>query len=90
MLLSEGFCHAAMSHVSTLDSYPSGEWGPRAHAGLKTWARLPGVRMSNGEVRDPCEEVSDRTHGGPDPAHGGPYYILAGPGPAFAGRDMLV
>jgi hypothetical protein len=38
LLPVEGFYHVPTCHMTTLDLCLSGEWGPRAHVGFKTWS----------------------------------------------------
>jgi hypothetical protein len=59
LLPAEGLFHA-------LDVYPSGEQGPRAHAGLKSW---PSYRGPNGicGCLGPTYGGLDDIRGGPDP-----------------------
>jgi hypothetical protein len=64
LLLAKGLCHAPMGHMAALDPYSSEEWGPTAHAGLKTCA-LP--------VGGP-----DARQGGLEPAHRGLDIIRGG------------
>jgi hypothetical protein len=74
-----------MGHVAAPDPCPSGEWGPRAHAGLKTWA-LPagGLNARQGGPR-PAHRGLDDIRGGSGPAHRGLDDIRGGPGPAHGG-----
>jgi hypothetical protein len=69
-------------HVAALDPYLSGERGPRAHAGLKSWdplAKGPDVKRGGPE---PSYGVSSIRRG-QGPAYGGPDDIRRGPGPTY-------
>jgi hypothetical protein len=63
LLPAEGLFHA-------LDVYPSGEHGPRAHAGLKSWPPLSGPNGICGGS-GPTYRGLDDIRGGPNPISGG-------------------
>jgi hypothetical protein len=60
LLPAEALCHAPTGHVVASDLCLSGEWGLRAHAGLKTWPLLGGG--SDDTLGGPGSTCGVRTH----------------------------
>jgi hypothetical protein len=78
-----------MGHMAAPDLYPSGEQGPRAHAGLKSLAPL--TRGLDGICGGPgpSREDQDDTFGGPGPTYMGLDCIRGGSGPTYRGLDSM-